>query len=141
MITAVQELTGQDNRDHEYRCHVIYGKPCSRVNGERGPIWLFEPNTLVGYEVVLNRRVYGLVFRTLAEPDPSTHCLAGVQPGVRLLVTASTERQLARLKELLSLLNERTVDPPSIPDVLLLRAASALISREPVALIVAALLK
>ena len=100
---------------------------------------MFEPSTIVGYELAIHDRVYGFVFRTLAEVDPLAVAIAGVRPAVRLLITATTRRQLARLHAFLTALRATAAGSPNVSDALLLRAASSIFSRRPLTAVTAAL--
>lgn len=132
MLTAVQELSGQSGLDTGYRSRLFYGQPLSKTAGARGPISLFEPNVLVGYEVVRGSRVHGFLFRTLEKSDTTAYALAGVRPGVQLLISTFTRRQLSRLEQLLWMLSV----PPSLlqsaSDGVLLRAAIPIFGRQSV---------
>lgn len=139
MLTAVQELSEACVPDTGYCSRVFYGKPVSKSRGARGTICLFEPNAVVGYEITKRSRVHGFLFRTLESSDPIAYGLAGVRPGVQLLISTFTRRQLERLEELLQLLSE----PPDMlrqaSDSLLLRAALPIFGRQPVDLIASGL--
>lgn len=138
MMTAVQELTGGDAKE-ERHCRVVYGTPTMRRSGRRGQVYLFQPGCLVAYEVRARRCVNGFVFRTLARTEPHAQDLAGVRPAVRLLAALTTERQLARCRELFSLLEAHRGAASGWADLVILRAAVSLAGRQPVAQLAAAL--
>ena len=139
IVTAVQEHAQGQVPHLEYHSRIICGSPLRRKHGERGPIHLFEPETLVAYELTVGTRGFGFVFRTLAQPDRFACALAGVRPGVRLLISAVGTGQLARLNDFLRVVDRPAGSLQQVTDEFLLRAGSCIFSRRSIAQVVAAL--
>lgn len=139
-LTAVQELTGDQLPQIQYRSRLIYGAPVARSQGRRGPVALFLPGKLVAYELEIGRRNYAFLFRTIARSELTSCVLAGVRPDVRLLISAVGARQVGRLKEFLALVDSFGYGSPSLSDEPLLRTARSLFSARSVAHVVDAIL-
>ena len=107
-------------------CRIVHGAPTAVVTGPRGPIALFAPGRLVAYSVRRETTSRLYVFRTGPLPGGAGAAIAGVQPGVKLLLATHSKAAIVRVGNLLAWLARNKHDPDSLSDGFWLRTAGAI---------------
>jgi hypothetical protein len=93
--------------DSSLRRRIVFGEPTELRSAGRHREALVPPSRLVAYLVERDRARALFVFRTAPSGDGVTSTIAGVSPGVNLLLLASTSRAVRKAMNALRFLRRQ----------------------------------
>jgi len=110
---------------------IPFGSSDTTVLGARGPIAVFDPGRIVGYQVEHGRTQRLYVFRTAAGPGPDLSDVPGVHPAVNLLMLVRHRTAARRVGKVFAALSTTGHVPDAIPDAFWIRLAGLVTRRRP----------